>query len=121
MIPNKQKVAFFLFVLFLHPLAALAQAKNTPEPQTQFPAADAFANSKTSFKIVNALNKTFGYTILADGQLLTHQPSVSGTPGNQRFISSLSTQNVAEYSKNKKRRNALNHFEKRNAKLKTLK
>jgi hypothetical protein len=96
LILNKPKATLFLFLLFLASLTSLAQPKEVPEPHTQFPVVAAFANSKINFKIIDAVNKTFGYDILADERLLIHQPSVPGMPGNEGFKTSQSAQKVAE-------------------------
>lgn len=91
----------FLASLFCFIVAfSFAQRTQTVEPktqtQTQFPASDAFANSKVIFKIIDGADKTFGYDILADGRLLIHQPSVPGLPGNKGFDTKQAAGNVAQ-------------------------
>ncbi|MEO6330893.1 MAG: DUF4907 domain-containing protein [Ginsengibacter sp.] len=46
-----------------------------------------FANSKFTYKIIDAPNKTFGYDIYADDRMMIHQPSIPGVPGNEGFKS----------------------------------
>lgn len=69
---------------------------SSPAVQTQFPASDAFANSKVTYKVIDAANKSFGYDIFADGRLLIHQPSVPGLPGNKGFDTKQSAEKIAE-------------------------
>jgi hypothetical protein len=62
----------------------------------QFPAANQFANSKLSYKIIPAANQTWSYDILADGKMMIHQPSVPGLPGKEGFKTKVAAQRVAE-------------------------
>jgi len=52
---------------------------------TKFPAAGAYSNTKLTYKIIDAANKTFGYDVYADGKLMIHQKSIPALPGNDGF------------------------------------
>lgn len=63
--------------------------------ELQFPKASQYANSKLTYKIIPAANKTFCYDILADGRLMIHQPSAPGLPGNEGFKTKKDAEKVA--------------------------
>jgi hypothetical protein len=74
-----------------------AQPMQQPaKTEAKFPAAEAFAKSNITYKIINSANKTYGYDILADGKLLIHQSSVPGMPGNNGFESAQASEKVAK-------------------------
>ena len=66
-----------------------AQAPSAPAQSVssaaKFPAASAYANTKLTYKIIDASKHTYGYDVLADGQLAIHQTSVPALPGNEGF------------------------------------
>lgn len=76
-----------------------AQVNQTPESnkrkEVQFPAAAQFANSKITYQIIPAANKTWCYDIIADGKMIIHQPSVPGLSGNEGFKTKTVAQKVA--------------------------
>jgi hypothetical protein len=47
--------------------------------------ANKFANTKLTYKIIDAPNQTFGYDISADDRKLIHQPSIPAVAGNEGF------------------------------------
>ena len=47
------------------------------------PAASAYANTKLTYKIINAPKHTCGYDVFADGRLMIHQTSAPALPGNE--------------------------------------
>src|SRR5205085_491327 len=51
----------------------------------KFPAASAYARTKLSYKVIDALKHTYGYDVFADGRLMIHQPSAPALPGNEGF------------------------------------
>src|SRR5438552_18964393 len=67
----------------------LAQAPPAPaQPDgsaAKFPAASAYANTKLTYKIIDAPKHTYGYDVFADGRLTIHQASVPALPGNEGF------------------------------------
>ena len=66
-----------------------AQAPSAPaQPDSsaaKFPAASAYANTKLTYKIIDAPKHTYGYDVFADGRLMIHQTSVPALPGNEGF------------------------------------
>ena len=99
----KNKIFQFLVpaIVFLLSAATIRAQENQPtapdkKPAVQFPAADQFANSKLSCKIIPAANKTWCYDILADGKMMIHQPSAPGLPGNEGFKTKAAAQKVAD-------------------------
>ena len=66
-----------------------AQAPSAPtQPDASaanFPAASAYANTKLTYKIIDAPKHTYGYDVFADGRLMIHQTSVPALPSNEGF------------------------------------
>ena len=66
-----------------------AQAPSAPtQPDSsaaKFPAASAYANTKLTYKIIDAPKHTYCYDVFADGRLMIHQTSVPGLPGKEGF------------------------------------
>jgi hypothetical protein len=71
-------------------------SKTAPKSEVQFPAAAPFANTKLTYKIIPATNKTYCYDVLADGKIFIHQPSKPGLPGNEGFTTKSSAEKVAK-------------------------
>ena len=66
-------------VSMLFAIAVQAQERPKQEqPAAEFPAAGSYANSKFTYKVINAPEKTFGYDIYADNRLMIHQSSAPG-------------------------------------------
>ncbi len=63
---------------------------------TQFPQASAYANTKLTYKIIDAPNHTYGYDAFADGRLMIHQTSIPAMPGNQGFKTKADAEKVAK-------------------------
>ena len=51
----------------------------------KFPETSAYANTKLTYKIIDAPNHTYGYDVFGDGKLMIHQTSVPALPGNEGF------------------------------------
>jgi hypothetical protein len=66
-----------------------AQAPSAPAQldgsATKLPEASAYANTKLTYKIIDAPKHTYGYDVFADGRLMIHQPGVPALPGNEGF------------------------------------
>ena len=66
-----------------------AQAPSAlPQPNSsaaKFPEASAYANTKLTYKIIDAPKQTYGYDVFADGRLMIHQPSAPALPSNEGF------------------------------------
>ena len=66
-----------------------AQAPSAPtQPDRsaeKFPAASTYANTKLTYKIIDAPKHTYGYDVFADGRLMIHQTSAPALPGNEGF------------------------------------
>ena len=61
-----------------------AQAQAQPDSNgAKFPEAGAYANTKLTYKIIDAPNHTFCYDVYADDRLLIHQTSIPAMPGNE--------------------------------------
>ena len=67
----------------------LAQPPSAPaQPESsaaKFPAASAYANTKLTYKVIDAPKHTYGYDVFADGRLMIHQTSAPALPGNEGF------------------------------------
>ncbi len=55
-----------------------------------------FSISDTTFKIVPALNKTFGYEVLVNKKILIRQLTIPGMPGNNGFKKKADAEKVAK-------------------------
>src|SRR5205823_11431866 len=64
-----------------------AQTPSAPSQKdssaAKFPTASAHANTKLTYKVIDAPKQTYGYDVFADGRLMIHQPSVPALPGNE--------------------------------------
>ena len=66
-------------------------AQATPAPvkpngsAAKFPAASAYADTKLTYKIIDAPKHTYCYDVFADGRLMIHQPSAPALPSNEGF------------------------------------
>jgi hypothetical protein len=70
----------------------------TSVPSSHKIAQEKIANSnvKVTYKIVNAIDNTFGYDILVDEKIFIHQPTIPAAVGNQGFTNKKDAQKVAE-------------------------
>ena len=66
-----------------------AQAPSAPaQPDrsaAKFPEASTYANTKLTYKIIDAPKQTYGYDVFADGRLTIHQTSAPAVSGSQGF------------------------------------
>ena len=67
----------------------LAQAPSAPAQSdssaAKFPAASAYANTKLTYKIIDAPKHTYCYDVFSDGRLMIHQTSAPALPGSEGF------------------------------------
>ena len=68
--------------LFAQPPSAPAQPDSRA---AKFPKASAYANTKLTYKIIDAPKHTYGYDVFADGRLMIQQTSAPALPGNEGF------------------------------------
>ena len=79
-----------LFALCVH-------AQQKPENDAaKFPSAGTYANTKLTYKIIDAPSHTYCYDIYADGRLMIHQNSAPALPGNQGFKTKAAAEKVAQ-------------------------
>lgn len=100
---NNHLLGIYAILLVLFSFGANAQQVTTTQSsvdnkkqEVSFPSASQFANSKITYKIIPAANKTWCYDILADGKMMIHQPSAPGLPGNEGFKTKAAAQKVAD-------------------------
>ena len=100
---NNHPLGIYAILLVLFNFGANAQQVTTTQSsvdnkkqEVSFPSASQFANSKITYKIIPAANKTWCYDILADGKMMIHQPSAPGLPGNEGFKTKAAAQKVAD-------------------------
>jgi len=67
-------------MLFAQAPSAWAQPDSSA---AKFPAANAYANTKLTYKVIDASKQTYGYDVFADGRLMIHQTSAPALPGNE--------------------------------------
>src|SRR5205814_8511102 len=76
-----------------------AQARSAPaQPDSsaaKFPEASAYANTKLTYKVIDAPKHTYCYDVFADGRLVIHQTSAPALPGNEGFKTKEDATNVA--------------------------
>jgi len=87
------KKVYILSIFFFCIFIANAQEQSIP---TSFPEASQFSDSKFTYKIIDGINKTFGYDIYVDGKLIIHQPSIPAMQGNEGFKIKPDAEKVAE-------------------------
>ena len=82
-------------MLFAQAPSAPAQPDSTA---AKFPAASAYANTKLTYKIIDAPKHTYGYDVFADGRLMIHQPSAPALPSNEGFRTKADATKVALFA-----------------------
>jgi hypothetical protein len=84
----------FLLMVFQYWAQVIQTRASKKRQEVQFPGAAQFANSKITYQIIPAANKTWCYDIIADGKMMIHQSSVPGMPGNEGFKTKTAAQKV---------------------------
>jgi hypothetical protein len=96
---NQLKLAALILSCCMSVTMLFAQAPSAPaqldSSVAKFPVASAYANTKLTYKIIDAPNHTWCYDIFADGRLVIHQTSVPALPGNEGFQTEKKASKVA--------------------------
>ncbi len=86
---NQLKLAALILFCCMSITMLFAQAPSAPaQPDSsaaKFPAASAYANTKLTYKIIDAPKHTYCYDVFADGRLMIHQTSAPALPSNEGF------------------------------------
>ena len=86
---NHLTLAALIFCYCMSITMLFAQAPCAPAQSdssaAKFPAASAYANTKLTYKVIDAPKQTYGYDVFADDRLMIHQTSVPALPGNEGF------------------------------------
>jgi hypothetical protein len=85
---NQLKLAALILFCCVSITMLFPQAHSAPQSDSsaaKFPAASAYANTKLTYKIIDAPKHTYSYDVFADGRLMIHQPSAPALPGNEGF------------------------------------
>ena len=69
-------------MLFAQAPSATAQPDSSA---AKFPAANVYADTKLTYKVIDAPKHTYGYDVFADGRLMIHQTSAPALSGNEGF------------------------------------
>ncbi|CAN5600028.1 hypothetical protein BH10BAC2_BH10BAC2_32470 [soil metagenome] len=89
----KKIIICFIAIFF----SVYTYAQQKPENDTaKFPSAGNYANTKLTYKIIDAPGKTYCYDVYADGRLMIHQNSAPGLPGNKGFKTKAAAEKVAQ-------------------------
>src|SRR5215470_20294130 len=91
-----KKIILFTIALFFFVFSRAQQPKQADTTAAKFPSATAYANSKFTYKIINAAEKTYGYDVYADSRLMIHQTSIPAMPGNKGFVTKADAEKVAK-------------------------
>lgn len=92
-------ICTFCFIQFMAVAQQVDEHNNHSKKQateTVFPKADAFKDTKLTYKIIPAPNNTFGYDVYANGKLMIHQKSIPALPGNNGFKTKAAAEKVAQ-------------------------
>jgi len=96
----RMKLAALVLFQCLTITMLFAQSQSTPmqvdSSAAKFPEVNAYANTKLTYKIIDAPNHTFCYDVYADGKLMIHQTSIPAMPGNEGFKTKAEAEKVAK-------------------------
>ncbi len=82
--------------IFFSMLVHAQQTEKQPQAAAQFPKAGAFVHDTLTYKIIDAPNHTFGYSVLANGKLMIQQKSIPAMPGNEGFKTKAAAEKVVQ-------------------------
>ena len=88
-----KKIITCLVVIFI---AVCVDAQQQPKQENAAAQANAPANTKLTYKIIDAPDHTYGYDVFADGKLLIHQTSIPALPGNEGCKTKADASKVAQ-------------------------
>lgn len=83
-------------ILFTIAVHAQQQPSQPEKNDAKFPSAETYANTKLTYKIIDAPGKTYCYDIYADSKLMIHQSSAPALPGNEGFKTKSDAEKVAQ-------------------------
>jgi hypothetical protein len=89
-----KKVIIFAITLLVTVFARAQQPQSNAIASSL--STNSYNHSQFSYKIIDAVNKTFGYDIYADDRLLIHQPSIPAKQGNEGFTNKADAEKVAK-------------------------
>ena len=100
-----KNIMLILFQWLVVTMLSAQTPTQTDSSNIKFPEVSAYANTKLTYKIIDAPNHTYGYDVYADGRLMIHQQSIPAMPGNEGFKTKQGAEKVAQLviSKIKKR------------------
>jgi len=79
----------WLLVFCMSITMLFGQAPSAPaQPDSsaaKFPEANTYANTKLTYKVIDAPKHSYGYDVFADGRLMIHQTSAPALPGTEGF------------------------------------
>lgn len=89
---NITRAVLFLIIFFFASMVVFAQRNSLEKEQHKkdlaelsYPKPGKYSNVKLEYKIIPALNNTFGYDIYEDEKLLIHQSTIPGMPGYEGY------------------------------------
>ncbi len=90
---NKPAAIFSLLVILSF---SSLKASNMLKPAaTNAVSGDTTGNQSITYKIINCVNNTFGYSIYINNKLKVYQPNIPGLPGNNGFKTKADADKVA--------------------------
>jgi len=93
------KLATLIVPCWMSMTMLFAQVPSAPaQPESsaaKFPEASAYANTKLTYKIIDAPKQTYGYDVFADGRLMIHQTNAPALPNNAGFKTKADATKVA--------------------------
>jgi N-acetylneuraminic acid mutarotase len=92
------KKLFLLFIIGLINFSIYSQTKIRQSLDVwNSPGAETLKNVSFTYSIIPSLNNTWGYDIYLGKQLLFHQPSIPGLPGNNGFKTKAKAEKAAQH------------------------
>ena len=89
-------LVLFSFLFYAQNIFVAQSAVDNKKQDLSFPSASQFANSKFTYKFIQAANKTLNYATLADCKMMIDQPLEPGFSGDEGFYTNVNAQKVEE-------------------------
>jgi hypothetical protein len=89
-------IFLFIWAILLSASGLQSQTVQQSSTSNSNKTANQFANTKLTYKIIDAPNNTFGYDIYVDNRKLIHQPSTPAVAGNEGFKTKADAVKVAK-------------------------